>query len=189
MTRLTNEMRASMVRRIMHGLPNINYDQQIYDLIQKVIVENAPEPIKAAYAVPECHAFLNEASLEVRAGRSSRDGFYKKFKALSDYTVVRMDERVYENAKDGSLQKAIHVALRDSGLMAKRQEQNALRKSIEERLKATLASVTTIKRLYDVLEPELHKFIPPETPTTKSGTALTVSAPVVDDLKKLGFGV
>ena len=71
----------------------------------------------------------------------------------------------------------------DSGLVDGYFTQDNLRSDVSRRLKANLASAGTIKRLYDVLEPELHGYIPKDD--VKSSLPSCV-APVVDDLRKLG---
>lgn len=55
--------------------------------------------------------------------------------------------------------------------------------SVSERLRANLKAATTMKRLYEVLEPELHHYIPKDE--VKANLPACV-APVVDDLRKLG---
>ena len=187
MTRLTNEMRESMLTRIMYGLPNVNYLQQIKDLVQKTIIEFAPKEVQTLYGDEKLRNYLADNYVEIKDGNGYRSMIYERVYGLSKGMTIQMDPRTEAILKDGTLLHAIYTRLRDSNLMAKRQEQEELRQDVRTRLKANLASVTTIKRLYEVLEPELHGFIP-RVAEGKS-TLPSCVAPVVDDLKKLGLVV
>lgn len=188
MTRLTNELRDSIHRKIMHGLPNIDYEAQIRTLIQDTIIEFAPKQVQELYANEATRSYLNTSYAEVRDGNRRVDGlgYWNNVYGLTREIAVQMDERSEAVLKEGTLYHALYTRLKASDLVGKYTAQEALRKSVGQRLKANLAAATTIKKLYEVLEPELHSFIPREVAGDKMLPA--VVAPVVDDLKKLGFG-
>ena len=73
-----------------------------------------------------------------------------------------MDDASLERLKPETLHYDLSHAVIKSGFFHKHIEQEALFESVKKRLRDTLRSVTTIKRLYDVLEPELHHLIPKE---------------------------
>lgn len=187
MTRLTNELRDSIHRKIMHGLPNINYVAQIRTLIQDTIIEFAPKRVQELYANEATRSYLNASYVEVRDGNRRADGvgYWSNIYGLTKDMYVQMDERSESFIKEGTLYHAMYTRLKSSDLVGKHKAQEELRKSVSQRLKANLAAATTIKKLYEVLEPELHSFIPREVAGDKMLPACV--APVAEDLKKLGF--
>jgi hypothetical protein len=188
MTRLTNAMRDNIFAKIMHGLPNVDYIAQIKDLLQAVVIEFAPKQVQELYADEGMRNYLKAAYFELRGdfGRKQYlncEGIY----GMTGYARLNTDGRTEHLLKEGTLNHAIYTRLRDSKLVDKYREQESLRDQVSKRLKANLQAATTIKKLYDVLEPELHGYIPREVAGTPNLPATV--APVVDDLKKLGFGV
>lgn len=186
MTRLTNEMRDSIRIRIMTGLPNVDYLAQIKTLVQDTIIEFAPKQVQELYADKATRGYVNEVNYEVRAnwGRGSYRYIENIYGISGGRTTLHMDERTETLLKEGTLTHALYTRLRDSKLIDKYREQEELRADVVKRLKANLASATTIKRLYAVLEPELHGYIPREVDPVAN--LPTTVAPVVDDLRKLG---
>lgn len=194
MTRLTNDLRTSLLYKIMKGLPNRDYIGEIHTLVQDTIAEFMPKEVKALYDKPDMRGYLKSVGIDVRKG-NARVPMYRYnsdnpddrpdlVRGLKDNITIRMDD--VENTQrlpEGSLYRALVTRLHEKGLVTAYFQQEELRKDVEKRLKANLAAATTIKRLYEVLEPELHHFIPKEE--GKSLLPATV-APVVDDLRKLG---
>jgi hypothetical protein len=80
-------------------------------------------------------------------------------------------------------------SLFSSGLVHAWVEDNRLYKQTVQRLHDNLAAASTIKRLYDVLEPELHQFIPVQPDKIRTTGLPSTVAPVVDDLRKLGVAL
>ncbi len=188
MTRLTNEMRDSIMTKIMKGLPNVDYVAQIKTLVQDTIIEFAPKQVQELYADEATRAYLQASYAEVRDGSRRIDGlgYWSGVYGLTRELTIQMDERSEAVMKEGTMYHSIYWRLKNSGLVEKYKLQEELRKSVRQRLKANLAAATTVKRLYTVLEPELHGYIPVVV-ESKSNLPACV-APVVDDLKKLGFG-
>lgn len=185
MTRLTNEMRDSIRIRIMTGLPNVDYLAQIKTLVQDTVMEFAPKQVRELYADGNTRGYLKMVTYEINAnwGRGSYR-YIENIYGINLRSALQMDERTETLLKEGTLTHALYTRLRDSKLIDKYREQEELRDSVTKRLKATLASATTIKRLYAVLEPELHGYIPREVDPVAN--LPTTVAPVVDDLRKLG---
>lgn len=185
MTRLTKEMRQNILHKIMSDVPNVDYTVQIVELVQKTIIEVAPDVVKAMYADPELKGYLSRAYLTVRLGNRSV-GLYRNGRdpqilgaPVEAYFRVQMDDRV---AGKGVYTRVIE-ALRASRLVTKYFEQKDLYEQVRKRVAGNLEAASTVKRLYDVLEPELHGYIPLDP--VKASLPATV-APVVDDLRKLG---
>lgn len=185
MTRLTNDMRDSIKNKIMQGLPNLNYVDQVKTLVQDTIIEFAPKQVQELYADEATRGHLMVLNFEIRANWGLLSYKYiNDIYGTNGITRLQMDERVAVLLKEGTLIHALYTRLRDSKLIDKYREQQELRADVVNRIKATLASAKTIKRLYTVLEPELHGYIPREVDPV-SNLPATV-APVVIDLRKLG---
>lgn len=192
MTRLTNDLRGDMFRKIMEGLPNRNYDTEIHKVVQAAVVQFMDPKVRAVYEDEKLRSVLNKG--DVRISNGSRN-LYLYNAAQGRYVVglnrsleIRVaDHDLPDRVKEGSLYHHLLFKTDLVALVKAHYEQEELRERVSKRLKANLAAATTIKRLYDVLEPELHGFIPRETATEKLLPATV--APVVDDLKKLGLVV
>lgn len=184
MTRLTNDMRDSILRNIMKGLPNVDYAEQIKVMVQSIIMEFAPKQVRELYDNEETRSYLYKNYVEVRSGNRRSDGLsYWRMYGLQKELTIQMDERSESVLKEGTMYHTLYTRLKASGLVEKYMAQEELRKSVNQRIKSNLAAATTVKRLYDVLEPELHGYIP----VVVADKALPACvAPVVDDLRKLG---
>lgn len=189
MTRVTNDMRSSMLHNIMKGLPNRNYAADIHTMVQSTITEFMLPEVRVMYDDPVLRPYLAMNRLDVVSGNRSvplyRGG------DNTDYVIgvksslkVRMDDAGNANRlAEGSLYRALVTRLHDSGLVTAYFAQDELRDTVVSRLRANLRAATTIKKLYAVLEPELHQYIPRDTPASLVPACV---APVVDDLRKLG---
>lgn len=186
MTRLTNDMRDSIQRKIMLGLPNVDYAKQIRALIQDTIIEFAPKQVQELYADAATRKYLQSSYAEVREGNRSINGlgYWNEVYGLTRELPIQMDERTESLFVEGTMHHAIYWRLKNSGLVIKHKEQEELRKSVSARLKANLEAATTLKKLYTTLEPELHGYIPKELEGVANLPATV--APVVDDLRRLG---
>lgn len=190
--RLTNDIRANIARRALANVPTVDYLKQLVPVLQAVLYEHMPPKVKAVYDDPESRVFLRSHEVRLRTG----DGYSISthlpapvcgFTDKAVYTVdVQTDVRALDAWKAGTLKHDLTKAIIDSGLFAAHIKQQELLKSVKNRLEANLSSVTTVKRLYDVLEPELHHLIPKEPEKIKAAGLPACVAPVVADLKALG---
>lgn len=186
MTRLTNDMRDNIRIRIMAGLPNVDYLAQISVLIQSTIIEFAPKQVQELYSNDGSKHYLKRSNVELRGDFGSRRRYlnFGNVYGLKQDISFNVDPRVGETLQDGSLIHALYTRLLNSEMIKKYNDQITLRDSVVERIKANLAAATTIKKLYTVLEPELHGYIPKEADPVNN--LPTTVAPVADDLRKLG---
>jgi hypothetical protein len=193
MTKLTNDMRDGIYHRIIKDLPVRNFIAEIYSLVQEEIIKHAPNQVQELYADELTRKYLNTTRVEVRlgnrnVGRYWHTGtdylYYDQVYGLKDNMTIRMDDAENtDRLPDGSLYKDIVTKLANEGLVISYFEQEDLRDNVSKRLRVNLRSATTIKKLYEVLEPELHGFIPKDD---VQSTLPACVAPVVDDLRKLG---
>ena len=189
MTRLNSSLRDDLHRTIMKNLPVRNFIKEIHTLVQEEVIKHAPKQVQELYENTAMRGYLEQNYVEVRKGNKSvplyngtrTDYVY----GLTDRMTIRMDDAEHtDRLPDGSLYKVLVTRLTNEGLVSGYFEQEDLRDSVSRRLKANLGAATSIKKLYDVLEPELHHYIPKDD--VKSTLPACV-APVVDDLKKLGL--
>jgi len=174
----------------MTGLPVIDYISQIHALVQEIVIEHAPAEVKALHADENLRDYLADKGLEVKKGNKhvpmwrglggdKRGDYIKGLR--NGITIQTMDDAGRIPA--GSLYQTLIGKLKASGLVEKYFEQDALRDSVSQRLKANLEASTTFKQLYANLEPELHHYIPKDELRAQVPACV---APVVDDLRKLG---
>ena len=194
MTKLTNDLRDNVYYKIMKDLPFRNFIKEIHAIVQEEVIKHAPQQVQELYASELLRGYLNTTTVEVKLGNRSvarywhTSGtdyeYYDRIYGLKDNITIRMDDAANaDRLPDGSLYKSIITKLANEGLVRDHFEQTDLRDSVSKRLRANLRSATTIKKLYDVLEPELHGFIPKDDVMS---TLPACVAPVVDDLRKLG---
>lgn len=197
--KLTKDIRANILYSAMKSVPTIDYVPLMIPVIQGVLYDFMPAEAKAAYDNPETRIYLHHCEASVKTGNGNysttylcdgkdKHGYdiYHFFygSALTKRLEIRTDLVVVNALPKKSLNRSLSEAINKSGLFDKHLAQQDLLKSVTERLRATLASVTTTNRLYDVLEPELHHLIPKDNDKTANLPATV--APVVDDLRKLG---
>ena len=189
MTRVTNDLRGSMERKIMKDLPSRNYAKEIHELVQEIVAAHMEPKVRALYDDPALRGHLKTAGLDVKMGNRyvslNRIGEgHGEVYGLRGRLSIRMDDA--ENASrlpEGSLYRDIVTKLHKAGLVAAYFAQDELRESVRKRLSANLAASKTFKQLYANLEPELHHYIPKDETAAQLPACV---APVVDDLRKLG---
>lgn len=194
--RLTKAIRENIIRQTMATVPEKDYLSEALDIIQKVLVDEMPDSIKEAYLDGNTD-YLAQINCTVKIGNDShiisntyndkvlygpRNLVRKSYEGF----VIRIDDVAFKQLNTDSAAYKAAKALRDSKVMENHINQKHKLKDIRKRLKATVYSVTTINRLKEVLEPELHYLIP--EPKDEVKAMLPIEAgPVVDDLKSLGF--
>lgn len=185
MTRVTKDLRYSMERAIMKDLPSRDYKVEIHKLVQDTIAAQLPPEVKTLYDNEDLRKYMGSNSIEVFKGNTSvgmynASGVY----GLLDYMRIRMDDAEHtRRLPEGSTYAAVVTALVASGLVDAYFTQEELRKSVLNRVRSNLEAAKTFKQLYEILEPELHHYIPKDEAKAQLPACV---APVVDDLRKLG---
>lgn len=187
--RLTKELRGDIHRKIMADLPSVDYAAQIHALVQDVIVKNMDPRVRAIYDDPDLMPMLRKTHVEVRKGNQNvpmwarDDTSYIVGLSGRVFNLQVDDPRAQTKELRDTLWGKVVNALNDSKLVNKYFEQRDLYEAVNQRVKSNLNAASTMKRLYDVLEPELHQYIPKVSDTPMLPATV---APVVDDLRKLG---
>lgn len=192
MARLTNDLRDDIFRKIMKGLPNRDYKVDLHKVVQDAVAQFMDPKVRAVYDDEKLRRLLNDSYVRISSGSKclylNGVGETERIIGLRHEMDIRVaDYDLPDRVKEGTLYHHLLFKTNLVALVRAHYEQEELRERVSKRLRANLAAATTIKKLYDVLEPELHGFIPRETETEKLLPAIV--APVVDDLKKLGLVV
>jgi hypothetical protein len=182
--RITQSFRDEIHRAALMKLPQINYLKKLNDLVQALLVENAPEACQAVFADPASRHYLECGEVFLKNGNQYLT-LYRHYLLGHRTMSIRLDDASFSHAKEGTVEYKIADAVRKSGLFQKYYEQEALYLSVSERLTANLKRAKTYRSLFNVLEPELHQFIP-AAPQPDSENLPAVFAPVVEDMKTLG---
>lgn len=198
--RLTKHTRANLLAKAIANVPTIDYAALLIPVIQDALCKHMPPEVKAVYDNEDTRKYLHTCEVYIRDGNGygGRTMFLRSSAGSSGYRAdhefygtqgerrldIRVSPDVVSRLKKGTLMCDLTNAVIKSGYFDKHIEQEELFASVKRRLQATLDSVSTVKRLYDVLEPELHHLIPKENDKTANLPA--AAAPVVDDLRKLG---
>lgn len=188
MTRLTQELRYSLHRKIMKDLPSRDFITEIHTIVQEVVMAHAPKQVQELYSNEATRGYVAQNHVDVRQGNRSiplyRNGGSDYVYGLKERMIIRMDDAEHiQRLADCSLYKALVTRLANEGLVTGFFAQEELRDNVSKRIMANLKAATTIKSLYTILEPELHHFIPKDEAKAQVPTCV---APVVDDLRKLG---
>lgn len=192
--RLTKYIRNQIHYAVMKDLPSIDYVKMAGDLIQTTLIDLMPAKVKTLYEEDQTYfRGCNRVFVDsLHIYRSDNDGLTTSIffgvphipTNLYDLNLTNNPEKVHPKRKE-AIESKLSEALISSGYITKHFEQQQLKKNVSSRLKASLESVTTTQKLKDVLEPELHRFIPQDPIQVKTLLPSTI-APVVSDLKLLG---
>lgn len=180
--RLTKQIRENILKKAMGEIPVINYKEKLEELVKATYHTSLPAEVRKLIESPTLSRHLRKSTVCVKDGNRhlySLGGVYAP-ESLS----IRVDDASFQAMLKTDITHTLVDAIRKSGFVEKATEQLALRKSIQKRLTATLNSVSTVARLYDVLEPELHYLIPKEDDKTANLPA--AAAPVCADMKRMG---
>lgn len=187
MSRLTNELRDSIVAKALANLPSQNHHEEARKIIERTIYDAAPKQVQELLDDAALRRALARTQVYVMLGNRhilnylDADGFF----GVCDHGAGgRYPSKVHMDHRDANrgVFLAIYDALHADGVVQRCVEQRDLLDSVRKRLRSAVYSVNTVKRLYDVLEPELHHLIP----KIENGGSLVVSVRVADDLRKLG---
>lgn len=189
MTRVNDFLRNKLHNEILKDLPSRDFCKEIHALAQSIILTHTPKEVKVLYDDTTLRKYLPAHGFAVRVGNQNvylwhGNDRHDEVYGLTASVTVRMDD--YENAQrlvEGSLYRELVTKLHESGLVSGYFEQKDLRDSVSNRLRTNLRAATTFKKLYEILEPELHHYIPKDEETPQLPACV---APVVDDLRKLG---
>lgn len=198
--RLTNDLRHNILVAATKSVPTIDYHAKLAEVVQDVLFQNMPPAVQETYADIITRPYLSTSNVTIKDGNGNGASMTiaqkkhgcafcnaptKFFGTFGEHTLyVQINPAAVATLKQGTLSYKLSNAVIKSGFYQAHMEQNDLLAQVKNRLKATLAACTTIKRLYEVLEPELHYLIPAED--NKVANLPATAGPVVADLRRLG---
>lgn len=197
--RVTNDIRRNILNAATKSVPTIDYHAKLAEMIQAVLVENMLPTVLAAYNDTKSRQYLRTVAVVIKDGNgngSSMNLYYKNGRGCmsapfqfygihGDHTIyIQVNKAAVAALKKDSLSYKLSAAVIKSGFYQAHYDQDLLLSQVKARLNATLDACTTTKRLYEVLETELHHLIPADN--DKVANLPATAGPVVADLRRLG---
>lgn len=148
MTRLTNELRRSIISKIMSNVPLVDHQEQIKVLLNETARAIAPPEIMALWDTP----IWRYVSMR-RVYIQDEGHFLVCPLPYSSYDHLNPAHPIPEYRK-------LYEAVSKAGLIGATKRQGDARKALATELMQVMQSTTTVKGLRNVLSPDLHKFVP-----------------------------
>lgn len=193
---LNKTHRETMVSRIMNDVPRINYPKLIREYVQTTAANLMPPEVRAIYDNEATRPYLACQFLSVGGANCHSPGAIywrrKSAAATCHYETLYLN-RPHWNTNldpltDKLLQQVQTVVL---GWINEAEKQAKARSSMETKLHTMLLGIRTLKQAKEMLEPELHKYLPvppPKDPAQKAVQASTALVPyVVANLREMGW--
>lgn len=188
---LNKAQKAMIINKIMEDIPRTNYGEVINGIVQAKAYELMPAEVKVVYDNEDTRRFLSKRHCVAYGDYAGGIGYvYWGAKTTHDTLYVN---RPHYNDDDGELTKELLAEVRVAVDKAVRraEEQGKARNSMREKLYTMLVGIRTLKQAKDMLEVELHKYLPVEPPkddTQKAAQASTALVPyVVANLREMGW--
>jgi hypothetical protein len=182
--------KAEIINRIMADIPAVDHTAQAHALLQAKAIEKMPPEVRAVYDKPELRRWLavRFATHANHLGRGNiiwqREGELGQGTSLYAYRVHYND-----STEDQELVTEVRGPMADLSRAA--EEQDKARNSMRDKLITMLIGIRTLKQAKEMLEVELHKYLPVEPPKDaahKAAQASTALVPyVVANLREMGW--
>lgn len=183
--------KATIINKIMDDIPQTNYGEIINRLVQAKAYELMPDEVKVVYDNEATRTYLSQRYCAVYGEYTGSVG-YVYWGAKTTHDTLYLNRPHYNDA-DSALTKQllaeVQVPVKECVRLAG--EQGKARGSMREKLQTMLAGIRTLKQAKDMLEPELHKYLPvppPKDDAQKAAQASTALVPyVVANLREMGW--
>lgn len=159
--RLTNDMRDTFVRRVMDDVPQVDYEQQVRDAVNKAVMSALPKQVKTLYENAETSGYVNVEHV------SCQDPY------MSFSLPVR---------NQASLRAIVNDTV--SPFQDGWRQQKKQRQDLTDKVRAVAYHCATVKALQDAF-PEFAQYLPKdERDATRN---IPMLANVVADFVKAGW--
>lgn len=148
MTRLTNELRRSIISKIMSNVPMIDYREQIKVLLNETARAIAPPEIMALHGTPNWQ-YASTVRVYI-----SREGYFWVC------PIPNSDHETLGPTHPNPEWRKLYAVISKADLIGATERQIKARKTLEDELMQVMQSTTTVKGLRSVLSPDLHQFVP-----------------------------
>ena len=186
---LNKTHKAEIVNKIMADIPRTNYGELIKGIVQAKAYELMPAEVKVVYDNEDTRNFLSQRYCVAYGEYTGGIGnVYWASKTTHDTLYLN---RAHYNDMDSPLTKQllaeVQVPVKECVRLAG--EQGRALNSMREKLQTVLAGIRTLKQAKDLLEVELHKYLPvPPPKDSKPAQASTALVPyVVANLREMGW--
>ena len=188
---LNKTHKAEIVNKIMADVPREDYAQLINGIVQAKAYELMPAEVKAVYDNEDTRKFLSQRHCIAYGGYAGGIGnVYWAAKTTHDTLYLN---RPHHNDDDCDLTKELLAEVRVAVDKAVRraEAEGKARGSMRDKLTAMLVGIRSLKQAKDMLEVELHKYLPappPKDDAQKAAQASTALVPyVVANLREMGW--
>ena len=193
---LNKTHKATTVRRIMDDVPKIDYPALIRDYVQATAAELIPPEVRDLYDNEATPPYLACQFLVISGVNCNSPGpiYWRREGAAATchYTSLYLNRPHWNSDLDPLTDKLLQqVQTAVSGWIGEAEKQAKARSSMETKLHTMLRGIRTLKQAKDMLEPELHKYLPeepPKDPAQKAAQASTAIVPyIVANLREMGW--
>lgn len=183
--------KAQIVSKIMADIPQTNYGEVINRLVQAKAYELMPDEVRAVYDNEATRGFLSRRYCATHGDFTGGVGSVY-WAARNTHDSLYLNRPHYNESDDATTKKLLaEVRVAVAEAMRCAEEQGKARRSMQDKLKTMLAGIRTLKQAKDMLEPELHKYLPvppPKDDAQKAAQASTALVPyVVANLREMGW--
>lgn len=176
--RLNNSQRDAFVRAVMQDVPTVDYKEQLRTAIQDYLYNIAPAEVKVLYDNEKLRKYLTLGSVSVYREDVGFTDMYLVPYGVDGNRWGRPDFRI--DLSKAEENPALGVI---KSLVISKTEQRIAHANLENKLRQTIYSVTTLKQALELM-PEFAKYLPEEVVATKQ---LPAVANLVADLNKAGW--
>jgi hypothetical protein len=188
---LNKTHKAEIINKIMADIPRTDYAKIINGIVQAKACELMPDEVRAVYDNEDTRQFLSQRHCTAYGGYTGGVGYVYWGGKFADSTLY-LDRPHYNDSDDAATKKLlaeVRVPVNECVRLA--EEQGKARRSMQDKLTTMLAGIRTLKQAKDMLEVELHKYLPVEPPkdaAQKAAQASTALVPyVVANLREMGW--
>jgi hypothetical protein len=188
---LNKSHKAEIINKIMADIPQTDYGKIIRDLVQAAAYRLMPDEVKAVYDNEDLRQFLAQRHCIASGSRTGSIGniYWCGPHSYSSFYLNRPHFHSEEGKLTQKLLNEVQVPVAEA--VRRAEEQGKARNSMREKLYTMLAGIRTLKQAKDMLEVELHKYLPvepPKDPAQKAAQASTALVPyVVANLREMGW--
>lgn len=162
--KLSNYIRDAFINSVMNDVPKKDFSEEAQKIFAKAYIDALPEPIKMAWALPNCREYLRTVYANI-CGQS--------------FQLPATDAHKWGGIKTPEKAKA-----KIDALVAQHNEQEKQHDALRAKIKGAAYACNTTKQLRELL-PEFDKYLPPEE--EKTLRTLPVVQNIVADFVKAGW--
>jgi hypothetical protein len=188
---LSKTHKAEIINKIMADIPRVDYAGIINGIVQAKAYDLMPAEVKVVYDNEDTRTFLARRHCVAYGGFTG--GIGSVYWCANTSTDTLHLNRPHYNDDDGEPTKELLAEVRVAVDKAVRraEEQDKARNSMRDKLITMLIGIRTLKQAKEMLEVELHKYLPVEPPKDaahKAAQASTALVPyVVANLREMGW--